>query len=886
MKQVMEVLCGELEKKLSNQDEGIQSARAMAREIHQTMAISNLEESMSKVFLEREDSTPEIDDGVLPIYLHLLDKSMSMQGTKNDEETAALFMDLVAALSVLSGVSVARALIQRTILYSKAILERVRKRATAFIGYLVAHVSEELGEDSGDLISMMEDAVMMRLKDKCKGVRVCAIEASAPFFDAKYQSENFLHSVLWSLWHDPSAASRSAAVKALPLNKMTIEHVVQRIRDSEKCVRVSSLQALTTSLDSVSLMSPDIFAQIIRSGFSDRCKATKEAMFSLVLCNWIEFLDYDLLRLLRQVDVLSNEEECGVLIAEIMGLLEACNEETPYYLSGANIQGLKASFVRQKKLFAQSIDLKKSAAPEETFLFRLAYCKGVESPEMLSPENYKICSSLDTSELCDRIVRYSSSLQDALEEENQYRQEECAFHCFQLVDIARFVSFTEEGSKRHFIHFIENFLSSRDTADNLIDRSVLALLGVQREEIESFGIVWRVLRHLSGRVAEGAEDKVWNIARYLTILAPALESSPRDAIDEDLTVEISVMVAASTKDTDDAIREVAVNCLGKLGFFNHSRKVWENIKPILLEVALNESEKLEIRSQALLSLCDLAMLSEEQLQLQQRPSDSSSFVHALETLIWSSNSSIVALVGEISMKLLLDARSTERKLLASLLAIYFDPDIEKNKATDFSEARAVGSSIRLHQLLSVFFPAFVLQSDLNRDTLVGSLHLALEYSSKIHSSNPSKKGAKFPMLKLTEYITAISDNDSGSVAISVCVQVAMFVSSASLSAVQSRAFCSFMLQQVMKAELDSHTNIRELTIKFEDLQMVVQDEAALESLSQVADRLSGLEASRMDHSTSTDGSEQLTTTYILVDSTNAAASSALKRYGRKTRSTT
>lgn len=267
----MEILCGELEKKLSNQDEAIQSVRAMAREIHKTMAISNLEESMSKVFLEGEDSsTLETDDGVLPIYLHLLDKSISMQGTKNDEETAALFMDLVAALSVLSGVSVARALVQRTILHSKAILERVRKRAIAFIGYLVAHVSEELGEDSGDLISMMEDAVTMRLKDKCKGVRACAIEASAPFFDAKCQSENFMHSVLWSLWHDPSAASRSAAVKALPLNKMTIEHVVQRIRDSEKSVRVSSLQALATSLDSVSLMSPDIFAEIIRSGFSDR----------------------------------------------------------------------------------------------------------------------------------------------------------------------------------------------------------------------------------------------------------------------------------------------------------------------------------------------------------------------------------------------------------------------------------------------------------------------------------------------------------------------------------------------------------------------------------------------------------------------------------------
>ncbi|CAJ1966202.1 unnamed protein product [Cylindrotheca closterium] len=893
MEAVIAIICGELEKKLSKKDEVMHSARAMALEIQKSVTVSDLEESMSKVSLVKDDDPfPEVKNGILPIYLRLLDKSMSLQSTKNDDETLELFMGLVAALSVLSGANVAEALVRRTVLYSNSILERVRKRALVFIGFLVAHVSEELREGSSDLVSMMEDAVVLRLKDKSKTVRISAIEVSVSFLDAKCQSENLLNSLLWNLWHDPSAASRGSAVKALPINEMTIEHVIQRIRDSEKSVRVAALQALTATLDSVSLMSPDTFVEIIRGGFSDRCTATKEAMLSLVFCNWIEVLDYDLLQLLRQVDLFANEEECGVLISEIMSFLDACNDETPDYLNVVNIQALRASLVRQMGSFVQSIELKESATAEETFLFRLALCKGAKSPDMLSPENYKICSSLDTSELCNQIARHSLCLKNAIEEENPNRQEEYAFHCCHLMYIAGFVSISEEGSKRHFINFIEQFLTSRDTPDGLIDRSISTLFGFERKKIDSFGMVYRVLHRLSREVAEETKDEAWINARYIAILAPALEISPRDAIDEDFAFEISFMIAASITDTADDIRELAVSCLGKLGFFNPPTRVLGGINPSLLELALNEKEKLAIRSQALLSLCDLAMLSQEELQRQQRPNDSSSFVQALETLIRNSNPSVVALVGEVTMKLLLDGRSTERKLLASLVAIYFDPNQNKMD-TEFSEARAVGSSIRLHQLLSVFFPAFVLKSDLNRDMLVGSLGLALEYSSNTKSGKSSKQGPRFPMLKMMEYIMAISENESRSVAISVCVQVARFlVSAGSLPAVQCRAFCSFILQHVTKTQLDSDANVRELNLILEDLRMIVQDESALESLSQAAGRLVDLEASRPNDdsalasdSDSTGSDSELSKTSVLADSTNASTCSSSKRYGgRKTQS--
>lgn len=279
MEEVIDNLCREIEKKLSGHGEVTFCAISAAREIQKSMAVSNLEASMSKVSLTLSYET---DGGYLQIYLHLVDKLMSMHvNNKTDEHFLERLMDLVAAMSVLAGESVSKKMVERIVLYSIAILERVRKRAINFILVLVPHILEHFGEASSDLVSVMEDAVIMRLKDKSKAVRLGAIETSGRFFNVDRNSEKFVLSLLWNLSHDPSAACRSSAVMVLPLNERTVEHFVTRVRDSEKMVRVTALQALAENLDSMSFMSTDMFAEIIRGGFSDRYELNDKFLWFL-----------------------------------------------------------------------------------------------------------------------------------------------------------------------------------------------------------------------------------------------------------------------------------------------------------------------------------------------------------------------------------------------------------------------------------------------------------------------------------------------------------------------------------------------------------------------------------------------------------------------------
>ena len=206
----------------------------------------------------------------------------------------------------------------------------------------------------------------------------------------------------------------------------------------------------------------------------------------------------------------------------------------------------------------------------------------------------------------------------------------------------------------------------------------------------------------------------------------------------------------------------------------------------------------------------------------------------------------------------------------------------------------MGNSVRLQQLLSIFFPVFVLKSDSNRSALIESLYLAFEYSCSPRRSKPLKQGAKFQMLKMAEYIIAISDDNScasgfsSAVSISICIQVARFLlSEPSLSGAQIRASCNFVLQQVMKTEPENNEKLRELNLLLEDLQMIVSDEATLRALLQVAERLADIESSRVDDSMSTSDSDSSTFTQsamnsgVLADSTNAADASNLKPYSTK-----
>ena len=145
---------------------------------------------------------------------------------------------------------------------------------------------------------------------------------------------------------------------------------------------------------------------------------------------------------------------------------------------------------------------------------------------------------------------------------------------------------------------------------------------------------------------------------------------------------------------------------------------------IIYQVASNEIEEGEIRSQALEAIIDMATVYDTLYK------DDYSLTMLLLRLQEGAEPALLRVGAEGSAKLLFSGRLSEPKLFANLLKFFFLPkladngieneeDDEREVGTEVeveAEDAYLGSSSRLQQILSVFFHAFFIAGN-SRDTI-------------------------------------------------------------------------------------------------------------------------------------------------------------------------
>jgi Nuclear condensing complex subunits, C-term domain len=143
------------------------------------------------------------------------------------------------------------------------------------------------------------------------------------------------------------------------------------------------------------------------------------------------------------------------------------------------------------------------------------------------------------------------------------------------------------------------------------------------------------------------------------------------------------------------------------------------LREIIFQVARNEIEEGEIRSQALEALIDMTAVY-DQYVLHDNP-----LIQFLLRLQEGAEPALLRVGAEGSAKLLFSGRLSEPKLFANLLKFFFIPELaaqlsveeeddERNNTRTDTHAHAhhtaddafLGSSSRLQQVLSIFFQAF------------------------------------------------------------------------------------------------------------------------------------------------------------------------------------
>ena len=367
----------------------------------------------------------------------------------------------------------------------------------------------------------------------------------------------------------------------------------------------------------------------------------------------------------------------------------------------------------------------------------------------------------------------------------------------------------------------------------------------------------------------------------ILLFSIVLENVSTSLSNHDLFKGMTNIILSSVACSNNMLREtteLSIGALGKIGLFSDESTLSSEFKPLLLNVAANEEVPLECRGQALLSLSDWALLFPGILISHDcdSPEKEKDLVSILQEILErTTNKSMLAIGAEVAAKLLYSLQNSvdrincaaenkmQSKLLAMLLSIFLDPN-NSNSAGEMDKdfgINDVGSSLRLQQILSLFFPAFCLKSDANRTLLLSSIEKALDVAMiACHGrSKLKKRSLVFPLIKVVEYVcfvvmnsetvsmdtavgetldknvTSVTDdgNKLSQIALMTSLQLSRFLvkNEAKLTVTQMRPLCKFLGAQEKDINID---DVRGKKAQLRELKECMDELTYLESSTKKA----------------------------------------------------
>ena len=181
----------------------------------------------------------------------------------------------------------------------------------------------------------------------------------------------------------------------------------------------------------------------------------------------------------------------------------------------------------------------------------------------------------------------------------------------QLLQMAQATDLKEEGSRRHFIAAMKKLLVAIETPDELLEGSIKALLFAHQEETDFLQTISDVISELSTRYTSREEgDGRWYFAKrvdsshHFHSRNYAREYKCFHGIRLDSSRLLLLYCTRNHESSCSCSRRRSL-VSWTTGNVEDGATVLEEFKPLLLSVASNQDEKLEIRAQAIMAICDL-----------------------------------------------------------------------------------------------------------------------------------------------------------------------------------------------------------------------------------------------------------------------------------------
>jgi condensin complex subunit 3 len=521
-------------------------------------------------------------------------------------------------------------------------------------------------------------------------------------------------------------------------------------------------------------------------------------------------------------------------------------------------------------------------------LFARTLCDAItESTKLAADKKSSLLSEIvpDVTVLGEAIEKHMNRLNEILihmeqidEEQEPGQMAACedeedkeVFICLNLLKMSKVVDMNEEGTRRCFSNIIHRILCSPSTHADVIEGAVIALS-------ESYDNEASFLLAISDIVSNIIETEMTDSGAYkspdarkeqylrgIEILSVALEKTSRKMSSNPILLNFSSTILTAVTDISlgPLVREAGVSCLGRFVILLDESTIIDTYKPILMEIAFGEEEKIEIRAQATLALCDLALLFPRimaPITLGNVSDEEVSFSALLLQMMSQAKKSLALVAAECAAKLHFTGKMHDARIVATLIVMYFDKNFVESTNINDCSAKDVGSPTRLLQLLTVFFPAYSISCDIGRETLKAAFKPLLSIVNE--RSNVKVKGRKnvtWPIAKMIEYVCetlehgydTTEDNCEGmsesmskdeSSILAAVMAICSFINEEGdeISTSFLRALCKILSKSYIDVESENMKSLKLLKQGLEEMAMNVTDETAInyvETLIEILDEV-------------------------------------------------
>ncbi|ERE88687.1 condensin complex subunit 3-like protein [Cricetulus griseus] len=199
----------------------------------------------------------------------------------------------------------------------------VRFRVCQLINKLLGSMPENAQIDD-DLFDKINEAMLIRLKDKIPNVRIQAVLALSRLQDPKDDDCPVVDAYVTLIENDSNSEVRRAVLSCIAPSAKTLPKIVGRTKDVKEAVRKLAYQVLAEKVH-MRAMSIAQRVLLLQQGLNDRSDAVKQAVQKHLLQGWLRFTEGNILELLHRLDV-ENSSEVAVSVLNSLFSVTPLNE--------------------------------------------------------------------------------------------------------------------------------------------------------------------------------------------------------------------------------------------------------------------------------------------------------------------------------------------------------------------------------------------------------------------------------------------------------------------------------------------------------------------------------------------------------------------------------